>query len=144
MKQSITKASTSKSESRLNTPIVQPQNTNVDEFNSNNNKLNDKKKEANLIREDFISETSEKVILSSPYYFYQNLQAMFSNEKNFDVYLFRNKYSSLFWNCIWYFKMFKFPLNFVLPKLEVNIVESDYFANLKLDERVSNISLING
>eukprot|EP00340_Litonotus_pictus_P011116 CAMPEP_0170538678 /NCGR_PEP_ID=MMETSP0209-20121228/103463_1 /TAXON_ID=665100 ORGANISM="Litonotus pictus, Strain P1" /NCGR_SAMPLE_ID=MMETSP0209 /ASSEMBLY_ACC=CAM_ASM_000301 /LENGTH=554 /DNA_ID=CAMNT_0010840431 /DNA_START=244 /DNA_END=1905 /DNA_ORIENTATION=+ len=68
-------------------------------------------------KEDIIAEFSDKIMLYSPFFLYQNLKASCSNESHFNSIVFRNKYSSIYLNCLWYFNLINLPINFFQPKI---------------------------
>lgn len=58
-----------------------------------------------------------KFILHSPYELKNNIKNII-NKDGFSIFhleLFKEKYPSLFWSCIWYFKIYKIDLDIILP-----------------------------
>ncbi len=109
------------------------------------NDLNDiSKKDSKNSVPEFITESIDTIILYSPCFLYQNLIATITYEDEFDVILLRNKYSSMFWNCIWYFKLFNLPYEIILPHLKIEVVKKHKNElNLLNDTRkISSISFI--
>ena len=51
---------------------------------------------------------------------------------NFDVELFKKKYSTIFWNCLWYFQLNNMDISFMLPYVNnIKIINSKLFSTLK-------------
>ena len=54
--------------------------------------------------------------------------------KNFDVELFKEKYSELFWNCLWYFQLNDIEISFMLPYANnTKIFDNNMLFNLQFD-----------
>lgn len=86
----------------------------------NNNKCNQNNN--NQITTDY----SEKFILYSPYYLKYNIRTCIINEfaLNLNLTDFNNRFSVLFWNCIWYFSIEDLNFDFLLSYKKYN------FANI--------------
>jgi hypothetical protein len=67
-----------------------------------------------------------KFILHSPYELKNNIKNII-NKDGFSIFhleIFKEKYPSLFWSCIWYFKIYKIDLDIVLP-YEKNTIQNN-------------------
>ena len=67
-----------------------------------------------------------KFVLHSPYELKNNIKNII-NKDGFSIFhleIFKEKYPSLFWSCIWYFKIYKIDLDIVLP-YEKNTIQNN-------------------
>ena len=75
------------------------------------------KEENEDIYNNYYSSIYTKFILHSPYELKLNLKKMRKKDgfKIFHAEYFKEEYPSLFWSCIWYFKLYKINLDIILP-----------------------------
>ena len=66
---------------------------------------------------EYYSSSYTRFILHSPYELKINLKKIKKKEgfKKFHIELFKEEYPSLFWSCVWYFKLYKINLDIILP-----------------------------
>ena len=75
-----------------------------------------KKKDENT-HNNFYSCNYTKFILHSPYELKINIKKIKKSDKHkiFHIDCFKQNYSSLYWSCVWYFKLYKIDLDILLP-----------------------------
>ena len=83
--------------------------------------------EINIIKDDYDESINSskftKFVLHSPYELKNNIKNII-NKEGFTIFLLENikeKYPSLFWSCVWYFKINKIDLDIILPYEWTNI-----------------------
>ena len=69
------------------------------------------------VYKEYYSSCYTRFILHSPYEIKINLKNIKKKEgfKKFHIEYFKEEYPSLFWSCIWYFKLYKINLDIILP-----------------------------
>ena len=61
---------------------------------------------------------------------------------NFDVELFKKKYSNIFWNCLWYFQLNNMEISFMLPYIKNSqVIDNKSFFNLKLSSKKNSYKM---
>jgi hypothetical protein len=74
------------------------------------------------------------VILHSPYFLKYNYIPVIVKDFGLElpIEIFRKKYNTLFWNCLWYFSIMELPFDFMMPyKHEIDILEYEEKENLQ-------------
>ena len=96
-----------------------------------------------LIKNKFKNEfSSETVPIYSPYFLYSTLYKDFLYKNNLKcLSTFRKSYSTIFWNCIWYFKLLDLPYFIIVPEVlnteELEKEQPKIFDNLIFTNRES-------
>ena len=85
----------------------------LNSIKENDDKDNDDKENDDI----FNTSKYSKFVLHSPYELKNNIKNIINKDgfKIFHLEYFKEKYPSLFWSCVWYFKMNKIDLDIILP-----------------------------
>ena len=115
-------------------------NSKIDEKKDTTEYEKEKEKRSSLNFENLIFEKIEKVNLYSPYFLFQNLVATICSEEEFSPFLFRNKYFSIFWNCIWYFQIVNLPVSVLFLDLNLSNYFMDYFSIEEIKDKKKSLN----